>query len=138
MKRITAFALITLGGILSCGGALAQDHAVQANVPFDFTIGNKLLPPGTYTIAPISEDVIAIQNRDRHVSILSTTSPDSRQAGNRGELVFDEYAGQYFLRGVLCESASLNVDLPRSKSEERVSRQEARVQNANQVLVAVK
>lgn len=138
MKRITAFALFTLAGILSCGSALAQDHAVQATVPFDFTIGNKLLPPGTYTIAPVSDEVIAIQNRDRQVSILSSTSPDSRQAGSRSVLVFDEYAGQYFLREVLSESAALNVDLPRSKSEERASRQEAAVHNANQVVVAMK
>ena len=46
MKRITAIALFAAASALGAGHALAQDHAVQATMPFDFTVGNKLLPQG--------------------------------------------------------------------------------------------
>ena len=71
MKRITAIALLTIATFVTAGRALAQDRAVQATVPFDFTVGEKLLPAGTYTIATASSDVIAIKNYDRRIAILS-------------------------------------------------------------------
>jgi hypothetical protein len=72
MKWITAVALLTIASIVSAGRALAQDRAVQATVPFDFTVGDKLLPSGTYTITSVSSGVILIQNYDKHVTALST------------------------------------------------------------------
>ena len=44
MKRITAIALFTIAGFVTAGSALAQNRAVRADVPFDFTVGDKLLP----------------------------------------------------------------------------------------------
>ena len=40
MKQITAVALLSIGSFVTAGRALAQDRAVQATVPFDFTVGN--------------------------------------------------------------------------------------------------
>jgi hypothetical protein len=47
-KRITAIALLIISGFLTVDGVLAQAHAVQATVPFDFTVGGTLLSSGTY------------------------------------------------------------------------------------------
>jgi hypothetical protein len=44
--------LFTLAVFVTAGSALAQDRAVWATVPFDFTVADKLLPSGTYTITP--------------------------------------------------------------------------------------
>ena len=72
MKQITAVALLSIASLVTAGKALAQDRAVQATVPFDFTVGDKLLPSGTYTITSVSSGVIQIQNYDKHVTALST------------------------------------------------------------------
>ena len=59
MKRITAIALFAIANFALAGTSFAQSNGVRANVPFDFTVGNKLLPAGTYTIKEES------QRRDR-------------------------------------------------------------------------
>ena len=140
MKRITAIALFTLASILGAGNALAQSDEVRATVPFDFTVGNKLLPAGNYSITSVSNDGIEIRNREKHVAVLALAFPDGNQSENGGKLVFDKYAGQYFLREILCESSdAMNVKLPSTKSEKRARMEEASIPNdGGQVLVAAK
>ena len=54
MKR-QAFSLISLLSLLLvAGSAIAQTSQVRANVPFNFTVGDKTLPAGTYDIGAIS------------------------------------------------------------------------------------
>ncbi len=55
MKRNFAIALFALSTLAAAGKAVAQDLAVQATVPFEFTVGGKLLPADTYTITSTSD-----------------------------------------------------------------------------------
>ena len=139
MKRLTAIAVFALASILGAGSAMAQSHQVRATMPFDFTVGNKLLPAGTYTITQVADNTIEIQNREEHVAMLALALADSNQSANGGKLVFDRYAGQYFLREILCDSASINVNLPPTKWEKRARMEEAQLHiDGEQVLVAAK
>ncbi len=138
MRRITAIALFAAAGILGAANALAQDCAVRANVPFDFTVGSKLLPAGSYTITRANNNVIDINNWDKGTSAISSSYPNSYQASNvHPVLVFDKYGGEYFLREVRGGLSGMNVDLPLSKSEERLRKSEALAANNSQVLIAV-
>jgi hypothetical protein len=136
MKRITALALFAVSSMVGAGMASAQTHGVKATMPFDFTVGSKLLPPGTYKILPVNDDVIEIQNQDKTVSILSQSSPDSSVSENGGKLVFDKFGDQYFLREVLGGAYALNVNLPASKSEKYAHTREATVNNQTHASVA--
>lgn len=138
MKRITATTLLTLLGIFAVGNSLAQSHEVRASVPFAFTAGNKILPAGDYSITPVSEGTIQIRNRDNGIAVLALAHANSNLSKNGAELVFDKYADQYFLRHILSNSDAMNMDLPATKSESQARMQEARVQNASQVLIAAK
>lgn len=129
MKRITSLALFAFSSILGGAVASAQTHGVEATMPFDFTVGGKLLPPGTYKILAATDDVVEIQNHDKTVAILSQSSPDSSVSDNGGKLVFDKFGDQYFLREVLGGAYALNVDLPSSKSERNVRTREVTVNN---------
>ncbi len=135
MKRITALAIFSAATALAAGNLFAQAHAVQATMPFEFTVGNKLLPSGTYTIIPVRDDVIEIQNSDKKVFILSPTSPDSRQLPNGAALIFDKYQNRYFLREVLAGSFALNVELPKPKSEKKARTQETMALNQSQISI---
>ena len=53
MQRITAIALLATADFAMAGVLFAKSNGVQANVPFDFTVGSKLLPLGTYKIRAI-------------------------------------------------------------------------------------
>ena len=138
MKRITATALFTLAALVTTGGVMAQGRAVRATVPFDFTVGDKLLPAGNYEITKISSSAVELQNRDKHVAIFAHTNYDSRQSRNGSKLVFDKYGDQYFLSEVLCEPSAINVSLPQSKAEKQARMHLASLQTPSQVYVAAK
>jgi hypothetical protein len=138
MNRIKATTLFALASLAMIGAASAQEHSVQATVPFNFTVAGKLLPSGAYTITSLSSGSIEIENRDSHLAVLSRTSYDSREAGNGGKLVFDKYGNQYFLKEVLCPYAGMTLNLPPSKQEKKAKTQEATIHQNSQVFVAAK
>ena len=138
MKRIAAIALVVVAGFLTAASGLAQNYGVRATIPFDFTVGDKLLPPGTYTITSFDSHELWIRNHDRSVSVATMALPGRNDPGTTGKLVFNKYGDQYFLREIVCGSASVNAALPASKLEKRVRMQEARLNSNDQVQVALK
>ena len=137
IMSITSIALFALVSFVTVGSISAQERAVKANVPFDFTVGDKLLPAGTYTISAENTNVIKIQNSAKHVTLLSTATSDGKES-KTGELVFNKYGDQYFLREILCSSADMNMAVPTSKQEKRARVQEASVNsNGQQVYLAL-
>ncbi|HZD49437.1 MAG TPA: hypothetical protein VE178_11905, partial [Silvibacterium sp.] len=80
---------------------------------------------------------IEIQNLDKHVAMLTTTTPDGKES-KTNKLVFDKIGDQYFLSEVLCSSADMNMAVPTSKAEKAARQQEASLQNASQVFIALK
>jgi hypothetical protein len=136
MKRITAIALLTIASCVTASRALASDFAVQANVPFDFIVGGKVLPAGTYKITEPSAGIIELQNRDKHIAVLSLA--EGRDATKGNKLVFDRYGDRYFLSEVLCPGSNLTVQIPTSKMEKAAQRQEASIHDSGQTLVALK
>lgn len=51
---------------MAAGALHAQSVSVQANIPFDFVVGNSTFHAGTYTIRPISNagDTTMLQSTD--------------------------------------------------------------------------
>ena len=137
MKQVASIALFALVSSITIGIASAQERAVKSDVPFDFTVADKLLPAGTYTISAESHGIIKIQNSDRHVAVLTTTTHDANES-KTDKLVFDKIGDQYFLSEVLCSSADMNMSVPPSKAEKRARMQEASLRNSSQVLLALK
>ena len=136
MKRITIVALFAAASMVGLGNAFAQGYAVRATMPFDFSIGSKVLPAGTYKINRFHNDLIEIQNQDKDIAILSTSLSDDAQSKNGAVLIFDKCGDQYFLREVLAGSGGgINVNLPLSKAEERARQQETMAKNITQVSV---
>ena len=71
MKRITVVALLALTYFAGNLRASAQENAVQATIPFDFTVGHQLLPSGEYRVAAVAPNVVSISNAAKHVTVLS-------------------------------------------------------------------
>jgi len=137
MKHFTATALFALASLVSVGNMPAQSHSVQANVPFDFTVGGKMLPSGTYVITSETSNVIVIRNRETNAAALSTTYGAGDRKKDR-ELVFNRYGDQYFLSEILCSSIDMRLQIPTSKVEKRAQLQEASLRGSDHVFVALK
>jgi len=138
MKRINAIALLAIANFAMAGTSFAQSNGVRATVPFDFTVGDKLLPAGTYTIKEQSEHVIMIQNHDKPIAVLSLVNGDPNKSPNGGKLKFHRYGSQYFLTEILCDRANMNLQVPTSKTEKRTALQEAKLGARGETLVAVR
>jgi hypothetical protein len=135
MKRIIAIALFAASSLAAAGNLSAQDHMVKANIPFDFTVNNNVLPAGTYTISSLSPYAVQIRNVNRHVAEMSLVQNDDKRS-TTPVLVFQRYGNQYFLHEILAANA-LNVAVPPSKREQR-RLQEATLRESNQTLIALK
>ncbi len=138
MKRITAIALFAMANFVMAGASFAQSNGVRATVPFDFTVGSKLLPSGTYTITQGETSVITIRSHDKPIAILSLVDPDDHKSPNHGKLVFNKYGSQYFLSEILCDQSDMHVAVPASKTEKRVRLEQARLNSNSQTLVATR
>jgi hypothetical protein len=142
MKNIAAIAICIVATFAAAGPALAQDHRVQATIPFSFTVGDQTLPSGTYTIGSqtTSPSVLLIRNWDKKVAILSMGQPGQSNPTNENKLMFHKYGNQYFLSDIRSGGASMNVHLPTSKAEKRAKSQveEARLYVNDPVLIALR
>ena len=138
MKRITAVVLVAIANLAMAGTTFAQSNGVRATVPFAFTVGDKLLPSGTYTIQESSSHVIVIRSHDKPISALTLVNHSDHKAANGGKLLFHRYGDRYFLSEILCDQANLDVQIPFSKAETRTRLQQAALSSSSQVYVAAR
>ena len=97
--------IVTLALTTAVASANAQSHAnkVVANVPFEFSVGYKALPAGTYSVQSIvsAGDGLLIQSTDGKISALRLSDATRRiKEKPQARLVFHRYGERYFLAEV--------------------------------------
>lgn len=97
-------------------------YGLRVNIPFAFTVGNKTMPAGRYSVSRVSADsegqLIQISSLDGKANTFRTTTPvTTTKPKAKGTLVFHRYGDQYFLFQVWSPGGSIGRSLPRSRSE---------------------
>ncbi len=139
MKRIQAIALFSLAALSASTGALAQDRVLKVDVPFYFTVGNEMLPAGSYVVSSPQAGTVQIQSSDRRRIAAIVTTPGFQEAKTGSELVFHKYGQQYFLHQILCPGSSrMNVNIAPSAREKRARTLEASLDPGQQVVIAAR
>jgi hypothetical protein len=93
---------------------------VKAQVPFDFTAGNKTIPAGECVVQPSSLDgsVLLIRNAEAKASLLIMSAPtEARNSSADTVMVFERYGDRYFLSSIRVEGSDRTYRLPTSKAE---------------------
>ena len=124
MNRLRS-AFLGLGLLLVVSGVQAQETRVKANIPFDFVVGNQVLPAGEYMVASegSTNQAIVIRSNDSKTAILSlTNSCSSSKPSDTSKLVFHRLAGRYFLSQVWAEGNSGGRQLPQSRIEVQLAK----------------
>jgi hypothetical protein len=119
MNRLRS-AFLGLGLLLAVSAAQAQETRVKANIPFDFVVQNQVLPAGEYLVTSEgpTNQAIVIRSDDSKTAILSlTNSCSSSKPSDRTKLVFHRLANRYFLSQVWVEGNSSGRQVPHSKAE---------------------
>jgi hypothetical protein len=125
MKNIAAIALVVVGAFAAAGQAHAQDHTLKANVPFNFTVGDRTVPAGTYTISSdaTNSDLVEIRNWNKKIGVLSLGQSGQSNPRHDNKLVFHKYGNQYFLSEIRSEGSAMNIHFATSKAEKRARTQ---------------
>lgn len=139
MKRISAIALFTIVTLVAATGLSAEQPALKANIPFNFTVGDTSMPAGEYIISSPESGMVKIQSADnRHVGWVAVL-PSHFESAAGGQLLFDKYGESYFLHRILSPAnTSQNLDVASGKVEKRVRTREAQFQTGSQTLVAAR
>jgi hypothetical protein len=105
LKSLTMLALVVgLALAATLVSANGQSTAVvTANIPFDFIVGNKTLPAGTYAVNSVTSDRkgLSIRSREGKSSALVLTQDAVEKSKKRtARMVFHRYGNQYFLAAI--------------------------------------
>jgi len=121
MKRnlIGTLSLVVLSLLLNVTGAHAQS-GMQANVPFDFTVGTAQLPAGSYKITvAYQNNAIMIRNAKTSATVLSLFQ--RKYPGERSrKLVFQHLGNKYFLAEIWGAKGSSGMTLRAPKLEKEL------------------
>ena len=124
MNRLRS-AFLGLGLLLAVSAAQAQETRVKASIPFDFVVGNQILPAGEYMVSSLgsTNEALVIRSDDSKPAILSlTNSCTSSKPSDTSKLVFHHLAGRYFLSQVWAAGNSGGRQLPTSRIEVQLAK----------------
>ncbi len=113
-------AALSLGAALGPASLLAQT-SLHANIPFDFTVGNKIFAAGEYRLEPAAGQWLRLEAAGQPATsmfIAANAGSPSVTAPARSSLTFNRYGDRYFLSRVI--GPGREWDLPRSSSEKEV------------------
>ena len=123
MKNILRVGLLAAGLLagLSISGNAQVSRAYAAHIPFDFTIGNKVLKAGDYRITPLTgttnQRFIAIQDQATgKATLVGQASVGSSGTNTGGKLTFIGTNDQWLLSEVTTPGYTLKL---KSRSAER-------------------
>jgi hypothetical protein len=121
MKSILTTGLLAMACLTAYSHASAQT-TMTAKIPFEFAVGQKVLPPGTYLITQVASRIIEFENLDKRVSVYASTVGADYVSQKPRELVFHKYGNQYFLHEVRGGLGQFSMDLSPSKVEKETER----------------
>jgi len=128
MKKQTLYRIALSVLFLFCGklpaSAHSLEHLMTIQVPFDFQVGEKLLPAGKYVIKrdPQTPQLLLIQGAEQNtLAIVQTITLEMSQEPARGSLTFKRYGEQRFLSEVKVSKYGYGYSLIKSKAEQRLA-----------------
>jgi hypothetical protein len=147
MRKNVCVSLLALSFIVSLAAGAAPASAgsvdaMRAQIPFDFHIGDTLVPAGRYTVRALNDGETTLRLSDgRHGASINTNAAQGAvNAERQARLVFRKYGDQYFLAAVW-GADNTGRSLPASKTERslRKETQSARggMADAETVIVAL-
>src|SRR2546423_13854639 len=128
MKKlaISAFAILSLVLTITAVSVYAQGNRLvkKVEIPFEFSVNNKVLPAGVYNVERSRENVLLIRSENNHEASASlTVAVQANDAPETGELVFHRYGDTYFLFQVWERGSSDGHQLLESRTERSIERE---------------
>jgi hypothetical protein len=119
MKNLRIVFLVSAALLLG-SVAQAQQNRVDANIPFNFLVGDKAYPAGDYRIASarVSARILRIDQTDgSHTALVGSNACTSARRAEKTKLVFHRIGDNYFLYQIWIQGKDIGSEFPKSKTE---------------------
>ena len=113
-----AVTVVTLICVANPVAVQAESRQLKANIPFDFHVGARSFPAGTYTVRLMASSVIQVRDEAGKVWMTEMSLPiwsDDRNPNSR--LVFNRYGNDQFLTQILWPGYNQGQGLIKSSLE---------------------
>ena len=135
-RKVTKrLAMLSLVSVFTLCAAVVSANAqitnpIRAKIPFDFSVGDKKLPAGEYTLSHLSglgdNKTLLVSSVDSGTRIFQLTlAAQVATPKNDSSLVFHKYGDQYFLETIWSGGEQTGAQLPESRSERTIRGQSA-------------
>jgi len=118
VRPVLALSLLTLP--LLAASRFGNYTGVVAQVPFEFVVGNRIVPPGECIVQSNSAAgaTILVRNPNAGVDVFSVASTvDTGKPAGDSALIFHKYGNQYFLAAIRLRGMQSVYEVPKSKAE---------------------
>src|SRR5271170_3255034 len=126
MKKKFASMLLTLTCLLGLGVAAGATTRVEiiVTLPFEFVVGGKTLPAGTYKLSRVSDDKLAglVLSND-HASVFVNAITVASASSDKPQVSFERVGGQRFLSSIRTAYDVYSIPVPRAAIMEAAARQ---------------
>jgi len=120
LSKMIAGILVAL--TVSVAHAQIRGHAINAKVPFDFTVGTRTFAAGEYSLESPLPGTMWIRNQGGQVvAAIVTHGVQSSEFQKSTKLVFHVYNGHYFLAQIWNEGRNMGRELTPSPVETEVA-----------------
>src|SRR5215510_10002586 len=131
MKKLALNISILLSLIISLSAisVYAQSRTLisKVEIPFDFSIRDKTLPAGIYSVERIFQDTLLIRSEDGQEACVSLTMPvRAKETPETARLLFHRYEKTYFLFQIWESDSDDGRQLLKSRAERSIERDMAK------------
>jgi hypothetical protein len=123
--NLSRLILFAVGALFLGSAAFAQEMNVQAKIPFDFVLGDKVYPAGEYSVQNVINDnhALRLRNTTSQRAALILHRPTSSPApAKQTQLVFHRVGNTYFLYQVQVAGNTLGREFQMSHQETQMAR----------------
>ena len=122
ISKVTLLSAMLLASLTVSAQGQSLAYRVKANIPFDFTVGERKLTAGEYSVGRAIQSsgdlVLSITDHDGHAKATRLTNATvALRPKERSVLVFHRYGDQYFLFQVWTAGETGGRQFPESRSE---------------------
>ena len=130
IARTLTSLLLAVGFLAGTANGEATSWVVKVNIPFEFNVGNKTFPAGSYSLVqPLQHFLVLRDSRGQTVASVFTQGIESNAPMAAAKLRFDSVAGQHTLTEVWQQQESTASDCIR-QSTAQMSRSGRRLKPA--------
>ena len=125
--------LFSFAGLGIAARAQVRDQ-VAVTIPFEFVVGGKTLPAGTYKVNRVTDTnrmTLILHSFENHTSVLVVPSQVEDGSTDKAYVSFERVGGQYFLSKIATVDDVFTIPVSRSESMQVAAHNSAPASNGS-------